>query len=227
MSKPSVDLACLDLAGTTVRDEGVVDAAFLEALEHVGVGPGDARLADMRAYVAATMGTSKLTVFRALLGNEDAARQANAAFEDAYDARVDAGMVEAMPGAVETVVRLRAAGVRVALLTGFSAVTRDRLVEALGWQGLADLLVCPEAGVRGRPHPDMVLAAVMRLGIDDVARVVVVGDTAADVVAGRGAGASVVAGVLSGHDDATRLLGAGATHLLEGIAQLPDLLGIA
>lgn len=36
-----------------------------------------------------------------------------------------------------------------------------------------------------------------------------------------------MAGVLSGCDDATRLLDAGATHLLEDATELPALLGIA
>ena len=43
---------------------------------------------------------------------------------------------------------------------------------------------------------------------------------------GGDAGASVVAGVLTGADGAARLLGAGATHVLGSIAELPGILGI-
>jgi phosphoglycolate phosphatase-like HAD superfamily hydrolase len=71
----------------------------------------------------------------------------------------------------------------------------------------------------------MVLHAILALGIDDVSFVAVVGDTAADMESGRRAGASIVAGVLSGADDRSRLMGAGATVVLEGISELPGLLG--
>lgn len=226
MSPPPIALACLDLAGTTVRDDGAVEAAFLDALVASGVGPDDARGAPMLAYVRSTMGTSKIEVFRALLSDEAAAQAASGAFEDAYAARLDAGDVEPIPGAEQAIARLQAAGVRVALLTGFSAATRDRLVDALGWKGVADLLVCPAEAGRGRPYPDMVLTALLRLGVDDVRRVLVAGDTAADVVSGLRAGAGLVVGVLSGADDATRLLDAGAMHLADTIADVPGLLGI-
>ncbi|HWF22521.1 MAG TPA: hypothetical protein VG226_10270 [Acidimicrobiales bacterium] len=40
------------------------------------------------------------------------------------------------------------------------------------------------------------------------------------------AGAAVVAGVLTGNGDRTRLLAAGATDILESVAELPGLVGI-
>jgi phosphonatase-like hydrolase len=224
MSEPRISLACLDMAGTTVRDGGVVEAAFLDALSSRGVTESDPRRATMLDYVRETMGTSKITVFRALFPDERDADSANAAFEIAYDERVARGEVEPMDGAREMIEGLRASGVRVALLTGFSARTRDRLVEALGWQEVADLLVCPEEAGRGRPYPDMVLRAVLRLGIDDVAEVAVVGDTAADIVSGLRAGSHCVVGVLSGADSGERLREAGAHHVLASITELPALI---
>jgi len=224
MTNFPISLVCLDMAGTTVQDGGVVESAFLDALSSRGISESDPRRPPMLDYVRETMGTSKITVFRALFPEAGEADGANAAFEIAYDERVARGEVEPMPGAAEVITDLRDAGVRVALLTGFSARTRDRLVEALGWQEMADLLVCPEEAGRGRPYPDMVLRAVLRLGIDDVAEVAVVGDTAADVISGRRAGSRCVVGVLSGTDTADRLRDAGATHLIGSIADLPEVL---
>jgi phosphoglycolate phosphatase-like HAD superfamily hydrolase len=43
------------------------------------------------------------------------------------------------------------------------------------------------------------------------------------IMAGVRAGARIVAGVLTGPHTATRLRQAGATHLIESIAELPDL----
>lgn len=221
-----ITVCCMDMAGTTVSDDGLVEAAFLDALAARGVGEDDPRREGMLDYVRETMGTSKIVVFRALFPEEADAQAANAAFEAAYARRLDDGLVTPMPGAAETIAALRGAGVKVALLTGFSAETRDRLVAALRWEAVADLLICPAEAGRGRPYPDMVLGAFMRLGGEDVRDVAVVGDTAADVASGIHAGASVVAGVLSGADDAARLEAAGATHVLGSVAELPPILGL-
>lgn len=80
-----------------------------------------------------------------------------------------------------------------------------------------------EAG-RGRPHPDMVLTAVLRLGIGDVRAAAVVGDTSYDMLAGRRAGASAVAGVRTGAHDVDSLVSGGATDVLDSVAGLPGLL---
>ncbi len=216
-SGTAVQLACLDMAGTTVEDGGAVEQAFLSALDVLEV-PADRRPA-MVAYVHETMGTSKIEVFRALFEDEESAREANRAFEVAYEAGIDG--VRPIPGAAETIEGLRARGVRVALTTGFSARTRDLLLDALGWTNIADLVLSPSDAGRGRPFPDMVLTAVLRLRIDAVQAVAVAGDTAADVTTGLRAGASVVAGVLTGSDDRPRLLEAGATHVIDSVATLP------
>jgi phosphoglycolate phosphatase-like HAD superfamily hydrolase len=86
----------------------------------------------------------------------------------------------------------------VCLSTGFASVTRDAIVDALGWHSLVDLLLSPADAGRGRPWPDMPLTALLRLGGDSVASLAVVGDTPADVECGLRAGAGLVAGVLSG-----------------------------
>ena len=52
------------------------------------------------------------------------------------------------------------------------------------------------------------------------------GDTSHDMISGRRSGATVVAGVLTGAHDADRLRTAGATHVLDSLAELPALLGV-
>jgi phosphoglycolate phosphatase-like HAD superfamily hydrolase len=70
----------------------------------------------------------------------------------------------------------------------------------------------------------MILTAVLRLRIDDVAEVAVVGDTANDLLSGARAGASMVIGVLSGAHDRGELSRAPHTHLLGSVAELTSLL---
>ena len=218
-----IRLAALDMAGTTVADEGAVEEAFQAALDAVGLTAGNL-MDDPGAYIRRTMGQSKITVFTELLGGDrHRAEAANTAFEAAFDQAVDRGEVAALPGSEDVFAALRAGGVRICLTTGFSPATRDRIIGALGWEGLVDLALSPADAGRGRPWPDMILTAVLRLRIDDVAEVAVAGDTTSDLIAGMRSGASIVAGVLTGAHSAEELAEAPHTHLLGSVRELPEL----
>jgi phosphonatase-like hydrolase len=218
-----IRLVVVDMAGTTVVDDGLVEAAFTAAIARQGVEEGSADYARMLDYVRRTMGESKISVFRHLTGgDEDRARQANADFERAYADLVDAGQCTAIEGAAKTIEILRGRGVKVALTTGFSRSTQDKILDALGWRQLADLTLCPAEAGRGRPYPDLALTALLRLGIDDVRAMATVGDTVYDIISGRRAGAGMVAGVLTGAHDEHVLAKAGATHILDSVRDLPD-----
>lgn len=220
------ELAVLDMAGTTIRDDGLVIRAFDEAATAVGVPEDGVERDHARQYVLDTMGQSKIEVFRVLFGSDHRAQEANTAFEKAYEDSIDGG-VQPVAGAVEAISQLRADGIQVALTTGFSPATQQRILDALDWGGIADLVLCPGPGVRGRPYPDLVLTALMRAGVDDVRKVAVVGDTSSDIACGIRAGAGMVAGVLTGAHDERTLRAAGAAHVLDSVAGLPELLRTA
>ncbi|MCI3276502.1 phosphonatase-like hydrolase [Streptomyces cylindrosporus] len=217
-----IRLVVLDMAGTTVADGGLVEEAFAAAARHLGADPDG-----MIDHVRATMGESKISVFRHLFGEETKAQEANKAFEAAYAELVDDGRVEALPGAREAIEELNSHGRTVVLTTGFARPTQDAILAALGWQDLVPLTLCPaDAGGRGRPYPDMVLTAFLRTAAaDDVRQVAVVGDTSYDMLSGVRAGAGVVAGVLTGAHGAEALRAAGAGQVLDGVGQLPGALG--
>ncbi len=221
---PAIRLVALDMAGTTVSDDGAVEEAFQGALDAVELTAGDLRH-EPAEYVRRTMGHSKIAVFTELLGGDrHLAERANLAFETAFDQAVDRGEVAPMPGAELVLTALRRAGMRICLTTGFSPSTRDHIVEALGWEGAIDLALSPADAGRGRPWPDMILTAVLRLRIDDVAEVAVVGDTASDLQAGTRSGASYVIGVLSGAHSRQELALSPHTHIVDSVADLPALL---
>ncbi len=212
------DVAVLDMAGTTVRDDGLVEEAFIAA-----VGPDEAQL----QYVRDTMGESKIAVFTHLYdGDRSRAEQANKAFEQAYAERVTAGGIEPIAGAVETFDRLRAHGIKVALTTGFAPATQALLIDTLGWRDRVDLWLAPADAGRGRPYPDLALTALLRLGGRSVQSMLVVGDTAADIQCGRRAGAGLVAGVATGAHGEEPLRAAGADVVLASISDLPTLVGV-
>ena len=216
-------LACLDMAGTTVRDDGAVEAAFATALAAVGIVEGTPRFEEAEVVVRRTMGWSKADVFATLL-EPAAAGEATAAFAAAYEAIVAGGAVSEIPGALGVLRDLRSAGVKVCLTTGFAPTTRDALLDALGWRAEIDLALSPADVGRGRPAPDLVLGAMARLGVEDPRAVAVAGDTVSDLEAGHAAGAGAVIGVLSGaHDEAT-LATASPTAVIADVTSLIDVL---
>lgn len=219
-----IHVAVLDMAGTTVADDGLVVQAFEAAATAAGLpAEGDER-DRARRYVLDTMGQSKIVVFRALFGTEERAARANAEFERAYAELIDTGHAAPIPGAAEAITELRDAGIRVALTTGFSAATQGKLLAALGWQQLADLALAPGDGVRSRPYPDLVLTALMRLQADSVHNVAVLGDTCTDVESALRAGAAIAAGTLTGAHSEEDLRAAGATHVVGSVVDFADLL---
>jgi len=224
---PAVALVVLDMAGTTISDDGLVERAFLAADAAVGLAADDTARQEMLRYVRDTMGYSKIVVFRHLAdGDEDLAQRANAAFEAAYRDIVATGAAAPIPGAAETIGRLRSAGIATAFTTGFSAETQSALLASLGWEDVVDVVLTPADAGRGRPFPDMPLVALLRTQTESVQQMVVVGDTANDVLSGVRAGAGASVGVLTGAHDEAALRAAGATHVLTSIAELPDLLGL-
>jgi phosphoglycolate phosphatase len=222
-----ITVACLDMAGTTVRDDGAVIDAFASAIATANLPTAkyDQAMADVRS----TMGQSKIEVFRRILGDEQAAQHANVAFEEHYAAAVRAGRVTAMPGAMDVFKACRDAGIRVCLATGFSPTTRDAIISELGWADLIDLALSPaDAGSwgRGRPWPDLPLTALLFLHGGAVSELAVAGDTTSDVESGLRAGAGIVAGVLTGASSRADLEQAGAPLILDSIADiLPHVLG--
>ncbi len=216
-----ITVACLDMAGTTVADDGTVMEAFTAAITEQNLPEAAYRQA--MNDVQSSMGQSKIEVFRRILGNEASARKANEAFEDHYAAAVRRGAISALPGAEDTIMRLCEAGVRVCLATGFSPATRDAILGELAWGGLIDLALSPaDAGFwgRGRPWPDLPLTALLKLRGGAVSELAVAGDTASDIESGRRAGAAIVAGVLTGASSCADLEQAGAPLILDTIADI-------
>jgi beta-phosphoglucomutase-like phosphatase (HAD superfamily) len=84
-------------------------------------------------------------------------------------------------------------------------------------------MLCADDVPRTFPWPDPVLTAMLRLGTGDVREVAVASVTEDGVLSGYRAGAGLVAGIADGPRRAAALREAGATHLLDSIAALSDL----
>lgn len=99
---------------------------------------------------------------------------------------------------------LQAAGVRVAVVTTDHRAGTEESLRLMGVAHLVDLLVCGDDGLASKPAPDALLAACEHLGIEP-SRTAVVGDTGADLLMARRAGAGLGVAVLTGVGDPSSL----------------------
>lgn len=220
-----ISLLCCGLIGTMVNDDGTLERAFAEACATQGVVPGTAAYARSMVGVHQSRGQPPVEVFRRLFpGGEGRAEAATLSFERSFRAAVDRSGLSPMPGAEDALAELRHSGIRLCLVTPLSRRLLGTLLDMLGWWRLADLALCPEDVPRGCPWPDLMLAAMLRLGVEDVREAAFADSDASGVMCGRRSGAGIVAGVLSGGHTRNRLRAAGATHLIGEIAELPALL---
>ena len=220
----NVEMVAFDVAGTVLNDDGLVIAAFKNAFEATQPDLWPTHGAEWTQYAIDTMGQSKIHVFTELLGDAEKAHTANVAFEESYISQVAEVGAVPITGAEDMFKYLRSKGVAVALTTGFSRSTLETLIIKLGWKDLIDISVTPGEAGRGRPHPDMLQKAATTLGITSPVSVIVLGDTAADMQAAISFGAGQAIGVLTGAHDEHRLHDAGATSVINSVADLKTLI---
>jgi len=216
-----LDMVIFDLAGTTVEDRGEVPAAFSSALAAHGLGVSAEQLKTVR-------GSSKRDAILHLIppGPERLSRAASvyASFREQLTRRYRSTGVHPVAGAAATFRSLRERGVRVAVNTGFDRETTALLLDVLGWSaGIFDAVVCGDDVTQGRPAPYLIFHAMEAAGATSVERVANVGDTVLDLHAGNNAGVGWNVGVLSGAHNRSMLQSVPHTHLLNSVAELPDL----
>lgn len=119
--------------------------------------------------------------------------------------------------APELLARLRDAGIKLAVASSAPPANRTMVLEGLGWTSTFDAVVASE-GLRGKPAPDVFLAAAERIGIAP-AECLAFEDAENGVQSAVHAGMTVV-GVTT-NVAAAALLGAGARFTVEHFASLP------
>lgn len=210
-------LVIFDMAGTTIEDRGQVPAAFTATLAANGLSITADEIMRVR-------GGSKRQAIRNLLppATQDQADRIYGEFRRELANTYRTGGVKCVDGADTALHRLRAAGRKVALTTGFDRDIATLLLSSIGWTShMLDALICGDDVDNGRPAPDMILLAMKLTGVTDPGTVANVGDTTADLESAARAGVRWNIGVLSGAHGREALEKAPHTHIIDSVASLP------
>jgi pyrophosphatase PpaX len=140
----------------------------------------------------------------------------------AYQKATHDSDVTLVSGTHETLKRLRAAGYKMGVVTSKGVIVATEGLNLFNLASYFDMLVTYEDTDRHKPHPDPLLVASERMGIDP-AHMLYVGDAVFDIQAGKAAGMRTV-GVTWGAGKKEDLLEAGADWVIEDMGELPGLL---
>jgi phosphoglycolate phosphatase len=216
---PPISLVCLDLASIVI-DGSIVERAFAEAIATQGIVAGTQDYARSMVRFDRSHGRAPAAVLRDLFdGDEPRAQAASLAFERSFRAAAQRFGLDLPADVADVMGKTAGSGARICLLTMLSRRSCD---EFLGLLRPADLVLCGDDAPRGFPWPDPVLTAMLRLGTADVREVAVVSANPDGVLSGYRAGARILIGLGSGRR-APALLEAGATHVIDSITTIPDL----
>lgn len=114
--------------------------------------------------------------------------------------------------------QLHKKGIKIGIATTDDRAPTQALIEAFDIEEYISTMVCADDGIKAKPAPDMVLTICERMKIDP-AKVMVVGDTTADLKMARSAGAGLIVGVLLGVSSARDLVEY-ADVLIESVDEL-------
>ncbi len=217
---PAVSLVCCDLASLVI-DGSIVERAFAEAIATQGIVAGTQDYVRSMVRLDRAKGQPPADVLTEIFdGDELRARAASLAFDRSFRAAAERFGMTVPPDVLAALTKAASSGAKVCLLTGLSGAACGNLLNELCRPGIADLALCVDDAPRGFPWPDLVLTAMLRLGTPDVREVAMVSATENGLLSGWRAGAGIVAAVNRGG----RGPRVSATHVLDNVAALPDLI---
>lgn len=201
MSK-QIEMLVFDMAGTTVQDNNEVEKCFFEAITHNG-------LIATHEEVNAMMGWSKIKVFETIWRKQLKNESENVILEKIQETYDDFKVIledhystnPVLPkvGTIEIFEFLKKSNIKIALTTGFYREVTDIILDRLNWdKNVIDCTVTSDEVVAGRPAPFMIFRAMELCGINDVRKVIKIGDTPSDLSEGKNAGCKFSFGITNG-----------------------------
>jgi phosphonatase-like hydrolase len=218
-----IKLVVFDIAGTIIEDHGEILRAFRTALMENGIPFLEGELKKWK-------GASKREVIRYFVTQTDPSADIEPRVETCYRRfRLQlescyADKIVPIAGAVETFRWLRDHQIRLATTTGFYREISDLVLNQTGWREFFAANISSSDVRQGRPAPYMIFRAMEAAGVENVKEVINVGDTPLDLQSGSNAGVVGVVGVLTGAHGRESLEQQPRAHIIDSIAELPDLI---
>jgi HAD superfamily hydrolase (TIGR01509 family) len=179
VSAPRFAATLFDVDGTLLDSTDFVIGAIEFVLQQHGRTP------PTRAEIGVVLGPALTDCYRALAPDLDPVPLC-AEHRAWQKERVGKMPVFPYPRVLETLRSLRDAGVRCAAVTARSKISSLGSIENAGLAGLLEFLLSAEDAPRTKPHPDPLFVALERMNLS-ASEVMYVGDTEADILAGRAA----------------------------------------
>jgi pyrophosphatase PpaX len=200
-----------DLDGTLLDSFEFIYGAFEHAFALHGIESFD------RTQIAGYMGGPLEQVYAEMAPGCDAVAltEAHRTFQSE-----NIRLVTLFPHTIEVLEELKKRNMKIAAITTRSLRTSVKSLEAVGIEHYFDLILSAEDVTRHKPHPEPILKALEFLQVKPE-EAIMVGDTTADIMAGKNAGIKTVAA----------LYGFGGEGLLSldpdySIRELKELLGL-
>jgi phosphoglycolate phosphatase len=176
----------LDLDGTLADTAGEIGVALNEMLAELGAQPMSL------AAVTALIGRGVRSLVERALDDAYAVADLDHAVErfETHYARLIATQATLFPGVEEGLEALRAAGMKLGVVTNKPRAFTMKLLQHLAIDGFFGAVVTGDDGIARKPRGDMLLHAARTLGAD-IPQTLMIGDSDNDVLAARAAGCLV------------------------------------
>jgi HAD superfamily hydrolase (TIGR01509 family) len=209
----TVKAALCDLDGTLVDSNALHAEAWRRTFEHFGIAVSF----DEALHQIGKGGDQLIPVFvpKKDIGSlqKPIEEYRKELFQREYFSRV-----KAFPGSRDLLVKMKEAGLRVAVASSASKQDLARLKKIAGIEDIVEEETSSDDAENSKPFPDIFEAALKRLGLE-ASETLALGDTPWDIESARNAGLSTVA-VTSGGWTRDELREAGAIEIYRDIAEL-------
>jgi phosphonatase-like hydrolase len=215
-------MVVFDMAGTTVDENNVVYKTLQKVINDAGFN------FSLQQVLASGAGKEKLTAIKDIIAlkgaiaDDSIANKIYKSFVVELAAAYDSFELKPQPGAAATFDALRAKNILVVLNTGYDEKTAVNILEKLCWETgkQIDGLITATDVQNNRPHPDMILQAMQRFGIENASEVVKVGDSIIDIEEGKNAGCALSIGITTGAHSYEQLASANPNHIINHLSEL-------
>ncbi len=180
---PGIRTVLFDIDGTLLDTFDFIYGAFEFAFEEHGVPPLS------RERISVLMGGPLEEVYRSMAPGFDPILLAQSHRTYQSD---NIRLVRLFPSTIEVLETLKQRGMKLAAITTRSLRTSVRSLEMTGIAKFFDIVISAEDVSFHKPHPEPLLKALGVLGITPE-EAVMVGDTRADIMAGKNTGTKTVA----------------------------------